>query len=129
MLYKVPTATGLFYSSHYFYHALSNLVVKYLIVYNLRHGKYRFIVIFSIKVPNEGYSRNAFSFLYTMYYVQKRSYSHIFFIFFTLISLLIWLKQYFLKLLSVLVLAMSLDTFRFQVAYCINIQFFCTYYE
>lgn len=66
-------------------------------------------------------TRSAFYIQYTLY---KKGPILIYSLFFTSISLLIWLKQYFLKLLSVLVLAMSLDTFRFQVAYCINIQFF-----
>jgi hypothetical protein len=61
----------------------------------------------SSNVPDDGYSRNVFRFLYTMYYIQARFYTYIFFIF-ALISLLIWLKQYFLKLLSVLILVMSL---------------------
>jgi hypothetical protein len=104
----VLTATGFFLFFVFFYHALLILIVKYIIVYNLRHGKYGFIVkVLSSNVPDDGYSRNVFSFLYTMYYIQARFYTYIFFIF-ALISLLIWLKQYFLKLLSVLILGMSL---------------------
>jgi hypothetical protein len=104
----VLTATGFFLFFVFFYHALLILIDKYIIVYNLRHGKYGFIVkVLSSNVPDDGYSRNVFSFLYTMYYIQARFYAYIFFIF-ALISLLIWLKQYFLKLLSVLILGMSL---------------------